>query len=300
MRPDLNKLGRAVLVADGAWSTQLRARGFPDDQPLAELANLTHAHLVETLANEYLDAGARILTTNTFSAGRFAFERLGLEQDPADVCRAGAALACKSAEGRGALVAGVIGPSGSMLKLDETPQDELAAAFADAARALCDGGVGALVLETFTELDEILLAIDAVTGAVDLPLIASMCFELGPQHTRTQLGAEAAEVADALSNSGAAVLGCNCGVGIDSILPSVVALRAHSDLPIWVKPSAGLPELHDGAPVYRQSPDDFDDPVPTLLEAGVSIIGGCCGTGPEHIRRLAAIVKSWNRKARVR
>ncbi len=285
-----------ITVADGGWSTQLQARGVPLDAP-AELANVTHPHLVEALARDYVAAGARFITTNTFSANRFVFERRGLQHDLAEINRTGAALAKKGIDGGGALVAGSIGPSGKILAVREAAEEQLTTAFAEQAAALADGGADVIVLETFSELAEILLALEAVRKAGGLPVIASMSFDSGPQRTRTMMGAKAEDCASALDEAGADAVGCNCGAGVTTILPAVVALRANTALPLWVKPNAGLPELEDGHVVYKQTPDEFGHHVPALLDAGVNIIGGCCGTGPEHIRRVAALVESHKRKA---
>jgi 5-methyltetrahydrofolate--homocysteine methyltransferase len=117
-----------------------------------------------------------------------------------------------------------------------------------------------------------------------------MSFDAGPQRTRTMMGAQAGECATALEDAGADIIGCNCGSGINHVLPAVVALRAATSLPLWVKPNAGLPELEDGRAVWKQTPEEFAGFVPQLLDAGANIIGGCCGSGPEHIRRVAKVV----------
>ena len=286
----------AITVADGGWSTQLQVRGIPTDCP-AELANLTHPHLVEGLARDYVAAGAKIITTNTFSANRFVFERHGLQSDLDHINRAGAECAKKAATDADVLVAGSIGPSGKILVVHEAREADLIEAFAAQAKALAAGGADLIVLETFTELAEILLAVEAVRADVDLPIIASMSFDSGPQRTCTMMGARTEDCATALEEAGADAIGCNCGGGIATFLPAVVSLRANTKLPLWVKPNAGMPELVDSQVVYRQTPDEFGHYVPALLEAGVNILGGCCGTGPEHIKRIAALVASHQRKA---
>jgi methionine synthase I (cobalamin-dependent) len=296
MSTKLDSYRNNVTVADGSWSTRLQARGVPTDAP-AELANLTHPHLVEALARDYIEAGARFVTTNTFAANRVVFERRGLQPDVAEVNRTGAALARKAVQDADALVAGSIGPSGKILAVHEIAEGELAKVFQEQAAALAAGGADVIVLETFSELAEILLALDVVQTTTGLPVIASMSFDSGPQRTRTMMGAKAEDCATALEEAGADAVGCNCGAGIATILPAVVALRANTSLPLWVKPNAGLPELEGGRAVYKQTPDEFGHHVPELLEAGANIIGGCCGTGPEHIKRLAALVHSHKRRA---
>ena len=210
---------------------------------------------------------------------------------------AGVALARRAIADRDVLVIGAISPSGKILAVSEVGEDELLEAFSEQAQALAEAGVDAIVLETFSELAEILLALRAVKTATRLPVIASMSFDSGPQRTRTIMGARAEDCAAALDDAGADVVGCNCGSGINTVLPAVVALRGATALPLWVKPNSGLPELEDGRAVYRHSPEQFTAIVPTLIDAGANILGGCCGAGPEHIRRLAALVGSRRRRA---
>lgn len=290
MKLDRDTLRNAVTVADGGWSTQLQMRGVPTDV-MAETANLTHPEVVLALARAYLDAGARFITTNTFAANRYTLDRRNLAASVAELNRQGAELA-RAAVGDGpALVAGSIGPSGKLLAVQEVAPDELVPVFAEQARALAAGGADVIVLETFSETAEILLALKAVKDATGLPVIASMSFDSGPQRTRTMMGARAEECAAALEDAGADAVGCNCGGGIEHILPAVVALRGATSLPLWVKPNAGLPELEEGRAVYKQTPEQFAGYVPQLVDAGANIVGGCCGTGPDHIRRVVTLLQ---------
>lgn len=281
------KLAGTTLVADGGCAMQLRARGVPAP---TELANLLPAPQIEALAREYAAVGARILSTNTFLANRLHFERLGVAEHVEAVNRLGAALARRVADEMEAWVAGVIGPSGRILAIGESGASDARSAFEEQAAALAAGGADLLVLETFSELAEAEIALAAARNATELPVIACMSFDSGPQRTRTAMGVEASAAAAALSAAGAAGVGINCGAGIAHALPAVVALRANSSGLLWVKPSVGLPDLSEGRPVYRQSPEEFGGFIPTLLDAGADIIGGCCGSGPEHIKRVAAIV----------
>jgi len=209
------------------------------------------------------------------------------------VTREGARIARRVADaaGTGVLVAGCIGPSGTILAAGECPRPQIAEAFAVQARILADEGADLLVLETFSELDEVLLALEAVRAVVQLPVVASMSFDSGPQRTQTAAGAEAAECAGRLTEAGADAIGCNCGAGVAHVLPAVVALRANTSRPVWCKPSVGLPDVQDGLPAYPQTPEEFVRPLPKVLEAGVNVLGGCCGTTPDHIAALAALVR---------
>jgi methionine synthase I (cobalamin-dependent) len=289
MKFDREALCTGVVVADGGWSTQLQMRGVPPTA-MAETANLTHPELVLALARAYLDAGAQFITTNTFGANRINLERRGMGSDLDEINRRGAELARAAVGSREALVAGSIGSSGKILAVRETTPEQLRPVFSEQGQALKDGGVDVIVLETFSEIAEILCALRAVKEATALPVIASMSFDSGPQRTRTMMGAAANDCAAALEDAGADVVGTNCGSGIQFALPAVVALRAGTTLPLWVKPNAGLPELEAGRAVWKQTPDEFTSFLPQILEAGANIVGGCCGSGPEHIRRVAALV----------
>jgi methionine synthase I (cobalamin-dependent) len=288
MRFDPKSLLNRRAVADGAWSTELRSRGVAHGRP-AEAANVDQPDLVEQLARDYVDAGARFLTTNTFAANRFNAARFG-NADVGDVNRKGAEIARRAAEGADVVVLGSIGPSGKILAVRESDSQRVSESFADQAAALVEGGVDGIILETFSELAEVVQAVQAVRRICKLPLIASLSFDSGPQRTKTMMGVAAAEAVAALEQAGADMIGSNCGVGVAQALPAVVALRAACALPLWVKPNAGLPELEQGRAVYRQTPEEFASFVPTLFEAGANVVGGCCGSGPAHIRRVAALL----------
>ncbi len=294
---DLRKLGDGLVVADGGWSTALHARGVPQGQP-AELANLTHPHLVERLAGEYAESGAQILCTNTFAANRLMFERRKIQADWAEVSRAGVEISRKVADRAGLTVVGTIGPSGRILAVREAREEQLEQCFADQARVLVDAGAEALVLETFSELAEVLLVLRAVKAVTEVPVIACMSFDSGPQRTRSVMGTDAAQAAAALEAAGADLVGSNCGAGVAHALPAVVALLGHTTRPVWVKPNAGTPLLEDGRPVWRVTPEEFAGHLSPLIEAGVSVLGGCCGTGPEHVKRVAALARSRGRPQR--
>lgn len=288
MKLDPTQLKDAVTVADGGWSTQLIMRGFPTDK-MAETANLTHPELVQSLARDYADAGARFVTTNTFSANRFSLVRHDLIDQLEEINRKGASL-LQEAIGDRAHVAASLGPSGKVLAVREINETELGDAVRAQAAALAAGGADVIVLETYSEIAEILCALKAVKDVTELPVIASMSFDSGPQRTRTMMGAQAGECAAALEDAGADVVGCNCGAGIEHILPVVVALRAATSLPLWVKPNAGMPELEEGRPVWKLTPEAFASHVPQLIDAGANIIGGCCGSSPDHIAKAAQVI----------
>ena len=174
---------------------------------------------------------------------------------------------------------------------EETSTDDLAAAFTQTAEAVAFGGVDAIVLETFNELAELQIALAAVRKATDLPVVACMTFSSGPDKTRTMMGNSPAEFARAAKAGGADAVGANCGAGPEQYVVVTRMLREACDLPLWIKPNAGLPELgRDGRAHFRMGPEEFASYAPKLVAAGAAFLGGCCGTGPAHIRALAAAI----------
>ncbi len=295
MKFNPDDLRHRLTIADGGWATILTQRGLPLNVT-AEAANLQHPDLVRKLAAEYVAAGAAILTTNTFSANGLALAARGIRLNVTEVSRAAVELA-KAGRGRAsAAILGSIGPSGKILAVNECTPDALRANFAEPARALAEAGVDGFVLETFSDPQELVFTLQALRAFSSLPIVASFSFDSGPQRTRTLTGQSAGDCAALAEQAGADVIGMNCGAGVATALPAVVALRAATNKTLWLKPSVGLPELDAGRPVYPQTPDEFVEPMTDLIEAGANIVGGCCGAGPEHIQALAALITRRTRK----
>jgi len=293
MTIDLKEALAEPKVTDGAWGTQLDRLGCPPGYCREEW-NLSNPDAVRHVAESYVQAGSQVILTNTFSANRFVLERHDLADKVEAINRAGAELS-REAAGDRVWVFGSIGPSGKIVMAGEVSAEQLREAFAQQAEALAAGGVDAIVCETMTELEEILAAVRAVKEATGLPVVASMTFDSGPDQTRTMMGVAAADAAQALSDAGADAVGCNCGVGIDNYIKVARILRQATDLPVWVKPNAGLPELQGDQVAYREEPEEFASKVPKLLEAGANFVGGCCGTSPEHIAKVVEVLKQWRR-----
>lgn len=281
---DVNRLKDSVLIADGAWGTELDKRGVPPGFCREEW-NVSHPDAVESVAQAYVDAGADVILTNTFTGNRFMLERHGFGDRVAEFNCAGAAISRRAA-GRKAFVFGSIGPSGKILMVGEVTEQELYDAFKAQAVALAEGGADAIVCETMSELAEALVALRAVQENTKLPVVVSLTYDSGPDQSHTMMGVTPQEAAEALTAAGADLIGCNCGVGIDNYVKITRMLRQATDRPIWVKPNAGMPELQDGRIVYRQTPEEFASKVHRLVEAGARVIGGCCGTGPEFIAAI--------------
>ncbi len=275
------------VLTDGAWGTQLQARGLtPGECP--DQWNLTRPAEVEEVARAYVEAGSRVILSNTFGSNRVALAGHGLAAKAAEINRAGAAISRRAAAGRAKVFAS-IGPSGKILMSGETTEDELRAAFAEQARALAEGGADALVVETMSDLAEARIALEAAKST-GLPVVACMVFDTGRNKDRTMMGATPEQAAGELTACGADVVGANCGVGIESYIAICRRLKAATGRPIWIKANAGLPELIGGKTVWKMTPEAFAGFVPQLIQAGASFIGGCCGTSPEFIRAVAGAI----------
>jgi len=289
MTLDLKVYSSKVRVTDGAWGTQLQARGLPPGA-CPELWNVENPRAVEAVAQSYVAAGSEIIITNTFGGNRFVLGSHGAAARTAELCRAGAAISRKAA-GKGVKVFGSIGPTGKIVMMGEVPEKELAAAFAEAATAIELAGADAIVLESFSELEEIRIALDAAKRATKLPVVASMTFASGPDKTRSMMGTSPAELAKLAEEEGADAVGANCGIGPENYVKVAALLREATGLPIWTKPNAGVPKIAGGKTVFPMGPAEFASYVSRLIEAGANFIGGCCGTTPEHIRAIREAVK---------
>ncbi len=249
--------------------------------------NLEDPAAIERVARSYVDAGSRIILTNTFGANRLMLERHGLADKAAAINRTGAEIS-RIAVSDKAYVFGSMGPSGKMIFAGEVSQDELRDAFEEQALALAEGGAHGLVIETMSELAEARIALRAAqkTG---LPVVVSMAYDSGTAYDRTMMGITPEEAAEELRNAGADVIGANCGMGIEFIEPILKRLRAVTSLPIWVKPNAGMPEFRDGKVTYNVRPEQFAASALRIRAAGADFIGGCCGTNPEFIRAIKKV-----------
>jgi 5-methyltetrahydrofolate--homocysteine methyltransferase len=277
------------VVTDGAWGTQLYARGLdPGDVP--DSWNLSHPDRVEEVGRAYVEAGSQVILTNTLRANRVTLATYGLAEKTAEINHAGAAISRRAAAGRARVFAS-IGSSGRLLVMQEVSEEELFAAFREQAGALAEGGADALLIETMTDLAEACIAVRAAreTG---LPVAATMVFDSGKEKDRTMMGVTPERAAAELEAAGADVVGANCGVGIAGYVGVCRRMHAATSRPIWIKANAGLPEMVDGRTIYRMTAAEFAGYVPALLEAGASFLGGCCGTGPDFVRAIAAALGS--------
>ena len=272
-----------VVVTDGAWATQLHRLGLPVGAP-PERWNLEHPDRVQQVARSYVEAGSLIILTNTFGGNRLSLARHGLADQIRQVNQAGVEISLRAA-GDQALVFASVGPTGKMLLTGDTTSEELQSVFEEQCQLLAEAGADGIVIETMSDLEEAAIAVRAAKGT-GLPVVACMVFASGRDKDRTLMGNTPEQAAEALTQAGADGVGANCGQGIETFVPICRRLRSATDRPIWIKPNAGLPELVDGQPQYRQTPEQFASSVPALVEAGAAFLGGCCGTSPDFIRAI--------------
>jgi 5-methyltetrahydrofolate--homocysteine methyltransferase len=277
------QLAGGPLITDGAWGTQLQAQGLPSGA-FPDAWNLTQPEKVLAVARAYVEAGSRIILTNTFGANRLRLAEAGMAHQVAELNRQGVLLSRQAAQTQAHVFAS-IGPSGKMLLTGETTPDQLRAAFEEQAHALAEAGADALVIETMADLQEACIA-TAAARSTQLPVVACMVFDSGKEKDRTMMGVTPGQAARELTDAGADVVGANCGQGVDTFLPICQQLVATQLRPVWIKPNAGLPEFVEGAPVYRTTPEEFAARAVELLRAGASFVGGCCGTSPAFIQAL--------------
>jgi methionine synthase / methylenetetrahydrofolate reductase(NADPH) len=284
---DLITDGR-VHVLDGAMGTMLYSRGVFVNVCYDEL-NLTQPALVQEVHEEYVKAGAEILETNTFGANPVKLSSYGLEEQTEEINRASVALARRAANGR-AFVVGAIGPLGIRLEpWGPTAREEAIALFTRQARGLLEGGVDGFILETFSDLNELEAAFRAIRDLAEFPVIAQMTVG---QDGSTSYGTGVEAIATRLTEMGADVVGLNCSVGPAAMLDAIERMVELTDRPLSAQPNAGLPRAVDDRRIYLASPDYMAQYARRMIQSGARFVGGCCGTTPEHIRKIRDYVAS--------
>ena len=277
-----------VILADGAMGTMLFEAGLQFGEP-PERWNVDHPERVQAVHQAYLQAGSRILLTNTFGGNRWRLSLHKLEGRARELVEAGArnTRAAVEAAGGRALVAGDIGPSGSLLApLGELEEAEAVAGFAEQAEALLAGGADVIWIETMSDLGEVAAAVRGVRQASsDVPILTTMTFDT---HGRTMMGVTPEKAVQTLSQQGAAAVGGNCGNGPEEILGVLEKMRAASPQTILItKANAGLPTLVNGRAVYAATPESMGEYARAAAERGARIVGACCGSTPAHLQAMA-------------
>src|SRR5215510_10623706 len=288
MKPFAEALKERVLVCDGAMGTMLYSRGVFINKSF-DAMNLTQPDLVEDVHREYVRAGADVLETNTFGANRIKLGSFGLADKLKDINMAGVRLARRAAGDR-AYVAGSIGPLGIRIEpWGKTGVDEARDYFREQAEALLEGGVDLFILETFRDLNEIGAAIDAVRSISDLPIVAQMTTE---EDGNTLDGTPPERFAPELEKRGATIDGVNCAVGPAPMLDTIERIAAVTPLKLSAQPNAGKPRDVEGRNIYLCSPEYLASYARRFILHNVRLVGGCCGTTPEHIKQIKAAVRA--------
>lgn len=291
------RIKEGLFLLDGAMGTQLFARGVEAGK-CNDYLNIESPEIIFDIHQSYLQAGSDAVLTNTFGVNKYALARHGLAGEAEKINIEGAKLARRAA-GQEKYVLGDIGPSGDFLEpLGNLKADELKEAFAEQAKALLAGGVDGFIIETMTALDEIAIAIEAVQSVSGgLPVFASMAFDKAGDDFRTMMGVDVESAVSKMVSLGADVVGFNCGtISLDEYVKLaekyVSAAKAlNEDVSVYAEPNAGKPELVDGRAVYKVLPEEFAEAAEKIHSAGITIIGGCCGTSPEHIGSVAEKLK---------
>jgi len=287
MQPFLERVKSGpVLVADGAMGSFLMDHGLqPGDAP--ESFNLSRQDVLREVAGLYLDAGAEVVQTNTFGGSALKLAAYGLDGRTEEINRLAVEAVRKIVDGK-AYVSGSCGPCGRMLlPYGDAEPDDVRESFRRQIGALVEAGVDVLCVETMTDLTEAKLAVEAARDiSADIPVMATMTFDATPRGFYTIMGVDVPTAAAGLLEAGADLVGSNCGNGIENMVVIAREFRACTDAPMLIQSNAGLPQLVDGEVVYGETPGFMAEHAAELLELGVQVIGGCCGTTPEHIRAL--------------
>jgi len=289
------RIGGELFFLDGAMGTQLFARGVEVGR-CNDYLNIESPDIVSGIHTAYLEAGSDAIITNTFGANKYALGRHGLADMAAGINVAAARLG-RGAAGEDKYVLGDIGPCGGFLEpLGNVKPDELRAAFARQAGALADGGVDGFIIETMAAIEEITIAIEAVKSAGDLPILASLAYDPAGDTFRTMMGISPETAIEKLLPLGIAAIGFNCGTldmaGYVKLAQVYADAIGTEPTVLLAEPNAGRPELVDEDAVYNLSPEDFAAASEQICAVGVKIIGGCCGTTPDHIKTMTAGLKS--------
>lgn len=294
----IEALTERVLLGDGAMGTQLQAEGLKPGG-CGEAWNLTHPDRVLAIQRRYADAGADCLISNTFGGSRITLERHDLGDDTVEINKAAVRIAREAFDGREGFVIGDIGPFGGLLEpLGDVPAQTVRDAFREQADALVEAGADAVIVETQTALEELILGIEAAKQAGAPCVIGSMAYDVTHDGSdlRTMMGVAPEQAAEFMREAGVDVVALNCGSGVDVVRATQAAERysATCDLPIMAQPNAGQPVLENMQAVYKQTPEEMVEELPGLLAAGARIVGGCCGSSPDHIRLFRAVIDKQN------
>ena len=295
----LETLTTRVLLGDGAMGTQLMFAGL-EQGGCGEAWNLTHPDRVLAIQRRYAEAGSDCLLTNTFGGSRIMLTRHGHGDEGAAINRAAVEIAREAFGGRPGFVIGDIGPFGGLMEpYGEFTEAQVRQAFTEQAQALVEAGADAIIIETQTSLEELGLGIEAARAAGAACIIGSLAYDVTRDGStfRTMMGIDPERAAGFMEERGAHVVALNCGTGMDMARArdAVERYRAVSGLPVMAQPNAGQPKLVDMKVVYDETPEQMVSGVVPLLEAGINILGACCGSTPAHIGAFRGALDEWEK-----
>ncbi len=281
-----------VLVSDGAWGTILQQKGLGSGE-CPEIWNLNRAEDVLAIANSYIEAGSDMIETNSFGGNYFKLSSYNLQGKVTEINRAAAQISRRAA-GEDHHVLGSIGPTGKLIMMGDVTYEELYEAFTVQAVALMNGGADALIVETMSDLEEAKAAVQACLDHTTCEVICTMTFEKsGEDSYHTMMGVTPALMTEEITGTGARIIGANCGNGIRDMIGIVKEIRrVNKTIPVLIHANAGMPVYKAGKTIFPESPEQMAEFITALADAGANVIGGCCGTTPEHIRRIAEIIRN--------
>ncbi len=281
-----------ILVSDGALGTMLFEKGLEPGQ-CPEILNLNQPELLVEIARSYLDAGADILHTNTFGASPLKLSDFGIEDKADEINKAGVELV-KSVANDQAYVSASSGPTGKILQPYGSAEPETVfQSYLQQMQSLIEAGADIITIETMIDIREAVIAIKAVREiSSKIPIIATMSFDKTPDGFYTIMGTNIKDAAENLKKAGADIIGSNCGNGLEMMIEIAYAFGRVTSLPVIIQSNAGLPEIKNGEIKYSESASFFGKFTPELIKAGVSILGGCCGTTPDYISEMKTVCMS--------
>lgn len=284
-----------ILVSDGAWGTFLQKKGLQPGQ-CPELWNIQRAEDVYQVAKSYVDAGSDMIETNSFGGSVYKLQHFGLSDKTEEINIAAAEISAKAAGGKAWVIASV-GPTGKMTAMGDVSEEDFYNVFKHQMLALEKGGANAVCIETMSAIDEAVAAIKAAKENTNLEVIATFTFEKTAKgEYRTMMGATPQQAAIASIEAGADIVGTNCGNGIDRMVDIVREIKAaQPEAFVLIHANAGLPTNVDGVDIFPDTPEKMANLTKDVISAGANIIGGCCGTTPEHIKAIKQAVNSINR-----
>ncbi|OGS22376.1 MAG: hypothetical protein A2252_02200 [Elusimicrobia bacterium RIFOXYA2_FULL_39_19] len=282
---------KKVLISDGALGTELIKKGLPPGY-CPELWNVENPSAIQAVAVAYAQAGSNIVLTNTFGGTDIKLQKYALENRTEELNKSGVEIVKQALKNTGVLVFGSIGPSGEFMEpLGTITEEQMAQSFARQVKAMVQAGVDGLVFETFMDLSEALCGLKAAKKITNLPVVVSLTYNKSDKGFATMMGVTPERAVKELTENGADMIGANCGLKADVMIELTKIFRSHTNLPLWIKPNAGAPENEAGRTVYKETPETMAKSIQEVIKAGANVVGGCCGSTPEHIKAISKIAK---------